>query len=56
VYFDATPSIAKWLARIEAAGGKVLVPRTPIGGGMGFFAYFEDSEGNRVGLHEHEKA
>ena len=56
VYFDATPSIGKWLARIEAAGGKVLVPRTPIGGGMGFFAYFEDSEGNRVGLHEHEEA
>jgi predicted enzyme related to lactoylglutathione lyase len=51
VYFHATPSIDDWLLRIEAAGGKVLVPRTSIGGNRGFFAYFEDSEGNRVGLH-----
>lgn len=51
VYFGATPSVAEWLARVNAAGGKVLVPRTAIGGDRGFFAYFEDSEGNRVGLH-----
>jgi predicted enzyme related to lactoylglutathione lyase len=51
VYFNATPSIDEWLRRIEAAGGRVLVPRTPIGEDRGFFAYFEDSEGNRVGLH-----
>jgi predicted enzyme related to lactoylglutathione lyase len=51
VYFNAVPSVDEWLRRIEAAGGKVLVPRTPIGENRGFFAYFEDSEGNRVGLH-----
>jgi uncharacterized protein len=51
VYFSAQPSIEAWVERIEAAGGKVLVPKTPIGQGMGHFAYFEDSEGNRVGLH-----
>ena len=51
VYFKATPSIDAWLARIQAAGGRVLVPRTAIGGDRGYFAYFEDSEGNRVGLH-----
>lgn len=51
VYLDASPSIDEWLRRIQAAGGKVLVPRTPIGEDRGFFAYFEDSEGNRVGLH-----
>jgi predicted enzyme related to lactoylglutathione lyase len=33
------------------AGGKVLLTKTEIGGGRGFFAYFEDTEGNRVGLH-----
>jgi predicted enzyme related to lactoylglutathione lyase len=54
VYFDAKPTIAEWLTRIEAAGGEVLVPRTEIPGGRGFFAYFEDSEGNRVGLHGKE--
>jgi uncharacterized protein len=52
VYFNATSGIEDWLSRVAAAGGKTLVPRTPIGGGRGFFAYFEDSEGNRVGLHE----
>ena len=50
VYFNADPSINVWIARVEAAGGKILVPRTPTGD-KGFFAYFEDSEGNRVGLH-----
>ena len=51
VYFSATPGIADWLERVTAAGGRVLVPRTAIGGDKGFFAYFQDSEGNRVGLH-----
>jgi predicted enzyme related to lactoylglutathione lyase len=50
VYFE-TPSIEEWLERVERAGGKTLVAKTPIGGDRGFFAYFEDSEGNRVGLH-----
>jgi predicted enzyme related to lactoylglutathione lyase len=49
VYFE-TPSIEEWLERIERAGGKTLVGKTPIEAG-GFFACFEDSEGNRVGLH-----
>jgi uncharacterized protein len=51
IYFDATPSINEWLQRVVEAGGKVLVSRTAIGGDRGFFAYFEDSEGNRIGLH-----
>jgi predicted enzyme related to lactoylglutathione lyase len=51
VYFEAGSGIDDWLSRVEAAGGKTLVPRTAIGAGRGYFAYFEDSEGNRVGLH-----
>ena len=51
VYFNAESGIDDWLERVDAAGGKTLVPRTPIGGERGFFAYFEDTEGNRVGLH-----
>lgn len=39
------------LAAIEKAGGKTLVPRTSIGQ-HGYIAHFEDSEGNRVALHE----
>jgi hypothetical protein len=39
------------LEAIAAAGGKTLVPRGSIGE-FGFIAHFEDSEGNRVALHE----
>jgi predicted enzyme related to lactoylglutathione lyase len=51
IYFRAHPNMDAWLKRIEAAGGKLLIPMTPIGDDRGYFAYFQDSEGNRVGLH-----
>lgn len=51
VYLDASPSIDAWLSRVESAGGRILLPKTPVGGDNGFFAYIEDSEGNRVGLN-----
>jgi uncharacterized protein len=50
VYLNASPSLDVWLARVEPAGGKIAVPKTPVPG-RGFFAYIIDSEGNRVGLH-----
>ena len=43
---DLTPV----LRRIPGAGGSVRLPRTALPEGMGFFAQFEDSEGNVVGL------
>ena len=49
VYF-AVPDIDAVLARVSANGGKVLAPKTSLGE-YGFAGYFEDSEGNRVGLH-----
>lgn len=42
--------VADELARVEAAGGKVLLPKTSIGE-YGFIGHFVDTEGNRVGLH-----
>ncbi|MEM8945205.1 MAG: VOC family protein [Planctomycetota bacterium] len=39
------------LEAISSAGGQTLVPRTSIGE-HGFIAHFEDTEGNRVALHE----
>ena len=44
--------IAGTLERIQAAGGRVLTPRTEIGPGMGSFAAFADPVGNELGLHE----
>ena len=38
------------LAKINAKGGKTLLPRMAIGE-YGLIAHFEDSEGNRVALH-----
>ncbi len=39
------------LKEIESGGGSTVTPRTPIPG-MGAFAYFEDPEGNVMGLWE----
>jgi len=39
------------LRRVEANGGKVVVPRKLIAEGFGYMGAFIDSEGNRVALH-----
>jgi hypothetical protein len=51
VYLNGGDDLNEKLARIEAAGGKVIAPKTDIGQGFGFYAFFEDTEGNRVGFH-----
>jgi predicted enzyme related to lactoylglutathione lyase len=38
------------LAKVEKAGGKILMPKTAIGEN-GFIAHFADTEGNRVAFH-----
>ena len=45
-------SIVTSLEQIQASGGRVLTPRTSIGGGMGAFAIFADPVGNEFGLYE----
>jgi len=50
VYLNADPNMDPVLERIEAAGGKVLLPKTPIGE-HGFMAFMQDTEGNKVGIH-----
>ncbi|MGX5817716.1 VOC family protein [Chitinophaga lutea] len=49
VYINASPSIEGVLARVEKAGGKVLVPSTAIPAGL--IAVILDTEGNKIGLH-----
>lgn len=51
IYLNAAGEIDAWLARAEAAGGTVLMPRTSIGP-MGLIAQIRDTEGNRIGLHQ----
>lgn len=49
VYFPVE-DIEATLAKVDDAGGKTLRPKFDIGE-YGFVGIFEDSEGNRVGLH-----
>lgn len=51
VYLNANPDVQLVLDRIEAAGGKIVVPKTQISPEIGYMAVFIDTEGNRVALH-----
>jgi hypothetical protein len=51
VYLNAGESLDAVLERVKPAGGAILVARTELPAGMGAFAHFADTEGNRVGLH-----
>ncbi len=50
VYLNGGDDLSVILNRVEAAGGKITLPKTPIGKN-GFMAHFTDSEGNKIGLH-----
>jgi hypothetical protein len=47
-------SIDECIKKIEGKGGKVIRPKVDIGG-MGFYAYVTDSEGNVIGIWEDAK-
>ena len=51
IYLNANPSIQTVIDRIEKANGKVLVPRTQITPEIGYMAFFQDTEGNKIALH-----
>lgn len=51
VVYVGVESVDQALKKVQAAGGKVVTPRTPIPG-MGAFARVADTEGNVVGLFE----
>ncbi|TAK04937.1 VOC family protein [Patescibacteria group bacterium] len=50
IYFTA-PDIDATIARVEPAGGKVLMPKKQISPEHGFMAVVMDTEGNRIALH-----
>lgn len=51
VYITANPNLQSVLDRIESNGGKILQEKTKITDEYGYMALFEDTEGNRIGLH-----
>ena len=51
VYLNANPDVQNVLDKVEAAGGKIMVPKTEISPEYGNMAVFFDTEGNRIALH-----
>jgi predicted enzyme related to lactoylglutathione lyase len=49
VYLNGGTDLATILNRVVPAGGTISVPKTHIPG-VGHFAHFTDTEGNRIGL------
>jgi uncharacterized protein len=49
VYLNAGQDLNPMLNRVEAAGGRIVTPKTDLGGN-GFYAIIRDTEGNHVAL------
>ena len=51
IYLNGNPDLQLVLDKVEAAGGKIMVPKTEISPEYGSMAVIIDTEGNRIGLH-----
>jgi hypothetical protein len=51
IYLNANPDVQLILDRVEAAGGKIMVPKTEISPEYGCMAVIIDTEGNRIAFH-----
>jgi predicted enzyme related to lactoylglutathione lyase len=49
VYLNAGQDLSPMLGRVESAGGRIITPKTDLGG-RGYYAILQDTEGNHVGL------
>ncbi len=51
VYLNGGTDLNTVLNRVEKAGGKIVLAKSAITPEFGYFAVFEDSEGNHIALH-----
>ncbi len=51
IYLNANPNLEVALAKVESAGGKILIPKTQITEEYGYMAFFNDTEGNKMAMH-----
>ncbi|WP_158825569.1 VOC family protein [Mucilaginibacter lacusdianchii] len=51
LYLNGNPDVQQILDKVEAAGGKIALPKTEISPDYGYMGAFIDTEGNRVGVH-----
>lgn len=54
IYLNGNPDLSHALSKVEAAGGKLSMPKTKISDEVGFMAFFSDSEGNAMALHSNK--
>ena len=54
IYLNANPDLSGMLEKITAEGCNVLMSKTLINEQTGYMAFFEDTEGNRIGLHSQQ--
>jgi len=54
VYFELAKDLDDTIAIIKKAGGTIVMPKTLIAPGKGFWALFLDTEGNKLALHSSE--
>lgn len=51
IYLNGGEDLNLQLAKVEKAGGKVVMPKTKINDEIGFMAFFVDTEGNNMAFH-----
>jgi len=51
LYLNGGEDLDVVLNRVVGAGGKVSMPKVEIAPDMGYMAFFEDTEGDVIGLH-----
>ncbi|NMH89623.1 VOC family protein [Flavivirga algicola] len=51
IYLNGGDNLQTILDKVEANGGKIIIPKTPHADESGYFSIFHDSEGNKIGLH-----
>lgn len=54
IYLEPKKDLDETLWKIPSAGGKIIMNKTLIAPGNGYWALFLDSEGNRLALHSEE--
>ncbi|MFT5760351.1 MAG: putative enzyme related to lactoylglutathione lyase [Alteromonadaceae bacterium] len=51
IYLNAGNNLQVILDKVAQNNSKVIIPKTQHADGIGYFAIFLDSEGNKIGLH-----
>ena len=55
INYIGVKSVNNIVKKVEENGGKILKPKSPIPG-VGYYAFFEDTEGNRLGIMEEDES